>query len=96
MAKWIKWSQWDQNGRIAHGELPLPYLEEHLKVFCREAKKLMERVNADHVLYGMKKYDGNGDLKEVRFYMQPMDEATFHERTATLTDAVVYALHKLS
>ena len=37
-----------------------------------------------------------GDLKEVRFYMQPMDEETFQERAATLTDVVVYALHKLS
>ena len=93
-SRWIKWSQWDHSGRIAGGTMPLHYLEKHLREFGRKAEKLMNDVGADHVVYGMKRYGENG-LEEVRFYMEAMDEERFQKAIATMTDAVVYALHRI-
>ena len=50
----------------------------------------MERVNADHVVYGMKKYDEGGKLKEARFYTQPTDEETFQKTAARLSLIMMY------
>ena len=79
-------------GRIEGGQMRWRDIQLNLQKFEREAKKLLDETGADHVVYGMKLYE-DGHLKEVRFYLQPMDEEEF-DRVARLKGVMVYALHK--
>ena len=67
-------------------------IQLNLQKFEQEAKTLLDETGADHGVYGMKIYE-DGHLKEVRFYLQPMDEEEF-DRVARLKGVIVYALHK--
>nr|DAY55434.1 MAG TPA: hypothetical protein [Caudoviricetes sp.] len=90
--EWICWSRWGSIGRIEGGQMRWRDIQLNLQKFEREAKKLLDETGADHVVYGMKLYE-DGHLKEVRFYLQPMDEEEF-DRVARLKGVMVYALHK--
>lgn len=91
---WVKWTQWGESGVIACGEMPVKNVARFLRQFAAEARKVLIETGADHVVYGLKEYDENDDLKEVGFYMLPLDDATFTERTESLHRCTVYALHK--
>lgn len=94
MSKWVKWMQWGQTGMVGHGVMTLADAEKELSKFERKAKELLDQTGADHVVYGVKKYDANGELADVRFYLEPMDDARFEVDVATMKNARVYALHK--
>ena len=53
------------------------------------------RGGADHVLYGVKEYDSDGNLDTVRFYLEPMSEQEFEDRVVKNSAGMtVYAVHK--
>ena len=92
---WVEWQQWAASGLVDFGQMPLRDVQRELQKFEAEARKIMEKTGADHVLYGVKHYDEDGNLKQVRFYLEPMTEEEFEidvvKRCAGLT---VYAVHK--
>ena len=94
MGKWVKWMQWGQAGMVGHGVMTLADAEKELKKFEQKAKELLDQTGADHVVYGVKKYNADGELIDVRFYLEPMDDARFEADVATMKNAMVYALHK--
>ena len=93
MAKWIKWTQWLDGQMIRHGQMPVRDVQKKLQEFELEAARVLKESGADHVVYGMKRYDQDGELEHVKFYMAPMDDSTFQKDVASLTGCVIYALH---
>lgn len=93
--RWVRWSHWDAGGMVGRGQMPLRQVQEDLQRFEREARKLLVETGADHVLYGVKHYDDAGELEEVRFYLQPMDDERFDRDVASAKGVTVYAVHKM-
>lgn len=91
---WVKWTQWEACGMTHFGQMRVKDVDGHLREFAKQARKVMDDTGADHVVYGMKLYDEDGDLEEVKFYMAPMTDEIFQSDVATLDDCVIYALHR--
>ena len=81
-------------GEVEHGRAPYPQVMDLLRQYEAEAKKLLARTGADHVLYGRKMYDEEGYLAEIRFYLLPMNDERFERDVVPLTNQLVYALHR--
>lgn len=91
---WVRWSQWYRDGGFSFGQMPLCTVQPELQKFEKEAHRLLKETGADHVLYGVKEYDRDGELEEVRFYLEPMNEDEFEERVVKKSAGLtVYALH---
>lgn len=92
---WVEWQQWTASGLVGFGQMALRDVQRELQKFEIEARKLLQKTGADHVLYGVKHYNEDGDLKQIRFYLEPMTEDEFEidvvKRCAGMT---VYAVHK--
>lgn len=93
MNSWVRWSQWTGEGMVNFGQMPVRDIAKYLQAFEMDAKEVLEKTEADHVLYGVKQYDG-GTLTEVRFYMIPMNDEQFEKDVASKRGIVVFALHK--
>jgi len=93
--KWVRWSHWTDAGMVEFGQGPLNKLEESIREFEQDAKKVLEDTGADHVVYAVKYYDDNGELDEIRFYMIPMTDEEFQKDVAGKPGIRVYALHKM-
>lgn len=93
--KWVRWSRWTDEGMAEFGQGPLNKLEESIREFEKNAKKVLEETGADHVVYAVKYYDDNGGLEEIRFYMIPMTDEEFQKDVAGKPGIRVYALHKM-
>lgn len=91
--RWIKWSQWYEDGSYDRGEMPLADVQKTLQEFEKKAKEVMAETEADHVVYGVKKLNADGEVEEVRFYCHPMTEEEFEKRVAKIPHQQVYALH---
>lgn len=91
---WVKWSQWTDTGMVDFGQMPVKKMQENLQRFETEAKKILNKTGAAHVLYGRKLFGEDGELEELRFYLIPMDEAEF-DRVAKIPRQQVYALHAM-
>lgn len=89
---WVRWSQWDAGGMVAVGQMQVKDIQKNLQEFEKKAREILAKSGADHVVYGLKEYNDDGTLDEVRFYLQPMDEQEF-ERVAGMRGVQVYALH---
>lgn len=94
-SRWVRWSQWTQQGMVGTGMMKVQEMQERLQQFEVKAREMLVNTDADHVLYGRKLYNGDGKLKELRFYMLPMSDEEFEERVAPLKNQQVYAVHKL-
>mgnify|MGYP004620423671 FL=1 len=93
MNSWVRWSQWTGEGMVNFGQMPVRDIAKYLQAFEMDAKEVLEKTGADHVLYGVKQYE-DGTLTEVRFYMIPMDDEQFEKDVANKRGIVVFALHK--
>lgn len=93
MNSWVKWSQWTGEGMVNFGQMPVRDIAKYLQAFEMDAKEVLEKTGADHVLYGVKQYEGR-TLTEVRFYMIPMNDEQFEKDVASKRGVVVFALHK--
>lgn len=91
--KWVRWSQWTREGMINFGQMPVRDIGKYLKEFEIEAKKVLQKTEADHVVYGVKQYE-NETLTEVRFYMISMNDEQFEKDVANKKGMIVFALHK--
>ena len=76
------------------GQMPVREVAGHLRRFAEKAKDALKETGADHVVYGMKQYDEDGDLEHVKFYMEPMDDEEFQSNVVTLKGVTIYALHR--
>ena len=94
MTRWIRWSQWSEGRMVDFGQMPIENVDKTLREFEAEAKKILEKTKADHVLYGVKRYDREGRLDEVRFYLKEMTDAEFEKDVASKPRFTIYALHK--
>lgn len=92
---WVHWSQWSDGGMVAFGQMPKLDMQNRLHEFEKEARKLLKRTGADHVVFGIKRFDENGKLEEIRFYLKPMGDEEFYQTTGNLRACQVYALHKM-
>lgn len=92
---WVRWSHWTDQGMVEHGQIPRKKMQEHLQRFEVEARKLLTETGADHVLYGRKLYNDDGELDELRFYLIPMSDEEFEERVVPLKNQQVYTIHKM-
>ena len=92
---WVRWSYWPKVGPVESGRMPRKKMQENLQRFEVEARKLLAETGADHVLYGRKLYDNNGELDELRFYLFPMSDEEFEERVVPLKNQRVSAVHKM-
>lgn len=93
--KQVRWSHWTDAGMVEFGQGPLNKLEESIREFEQEAKKVLEETGADHVVYAVKYYDDDEALEEIRFYMIPMTDEEFQKDVAGKPGIRVYALHKM-
>lgn len=90
----IKWSYWGPLGLFERGEMPRKDMQKNLQWFELCAREMLEETGADHVVYGRKLFGIDGELKEIRFYMEPMGEEEF-DRVSRIQNHQVYAIHKL-
>lgn len=90
---WIPWSFWPKVGEVERGRAPYQKVMDLLRQYETEAKKLLDTSGAEHVLYGRKLYNEEGDLKEVRFYLLPMSDERFERDVVPLANQIIYALH---
>lgn len=95
MDGWVKWSQWTDAGCTNFGQMRLEDVDKHLKEFGAEAKKMLDKIGADHILYGVKLYSDDDELEEVKFYMLPMSDEEFEKDVANKRGIIVYAHHKM-
>jgi len=91
--RWIRWSQWGDGGMLAFGQMPVKEVDRWLREFGDRAKEIMDSTGADHVVYGMKLYDDDGSLEEVKFYLYEMGDEEFYKDVSTLKGCTIYALH---
>ncbi len=91
---WIRWTQWTSSGMVNFGQMHRSDIQKQIARFEKKAAEVLKETGADHVLYGVKRYDENGKLEEVRFYMEPMDEDRFEKDVANKKGVLVYAVHK--
>lgn len=92
--KWIKWSRYSDSAVVETGEMPPKDLPAILKSYGEQARELLVKNGADHVVYAVIEYTPESEMKEVQFYMLELDDKTFQERVNLITDSVVYAVHK--
>lgn len=59
---WVRWRHWTERGLVAFGQMPIRDVGRELQKFEAEAIKVLKETGADHVLYGVKEYDSDGDL----------------------------------
>ena len=90
----VRWSYWPKVGPVEYGKMPRNKMQENLQRFEVEARKLLAETGADHVVYGRKLYNEDGELEELRFYLVPMTDDEFDD-VAALKNQQVYALHKM-
>ena len=89
----VEYSWWDNGTVIEHGRMSIKEVQMHLKNLEYGAKRLLVNTKADHVVYGVKYYDDNGNLNRVHFHFKPMTDDEF-DVVARVKNVVVYALHK--
>ena len=89
----VDWSQWGDMGMIAHGQMPIRDVASNLRKFEQEAKRILKETDADHVVYGVKYYNADGNLDRVHFHLMAVTDERF-DSIARLSDVVVCALHK--
>lgn len=89
---WVNWLQWGHGRLINYGQMRKDEVAGVLREFEATAAKVMEKTGADHVLYGVKSFDENGDISKVSFYMEPMTDEQF-EKDTRLSNCIIYALH---
>ena len=92
---WVRWSQWTDAGMVGHGQIPVKDVQKNLQEFEKQARDVLKKSGADHVLYGVKLYDNDHKLDEVRFYMIAMSDEQFEKDVASKPGVQVYALHAM-
>lgn len=91
----IRWSQWNNGGVAAFGQMPKRDMQKKLQDFEVEARKLLKQTGADHVVYGVKHFSEEGGLEGIRFYLKLMDEDEFERNVANVPGWQVYAVHRM-
>lgn len=92
--KQIKWSKWESEcGRVDYGKMAVKDILPALQKLEMKAQNVLRATGAEHVVYGVKFYKGIV-LKNVQFYMWPMNDDEFNKLPAKLNNSVVYALHR--
>lgn len=93
---WIPY-QIRTNGSVQRGYCFLPEIERGLHEFEIEARKLLDDSPSEikHVIYAVRYMpDKYRKEMEYRFYLAPMTEEVFEERTQGIKNARIYALHR--
>lgn len=92
---WVRWSYWPEFGPVEHGKMPRQKMQVNLQQFESEARKILAKTGADHVVYGRKLFNEAGELEELRFYLMPMTDERFERDVVPLKNQQVYAVHKM-
>ena len=92
----VHWSRLGSGGEIiACGQMPAKDLEVCLQQLRAKAMSLLEADGTDHVLYGCKVFNRDGELESVEFYMRPMSDADFEKHVSCVPDRLIFAVHKM-
>lgn len=92
MGTWIKFKH---SGRdfTRYGEMDVDKVDATLNEFKRKAISLKYFFNYDHIIYGAKLYDSEGNLIQVNFYEDlTLNDDEFERRTCGV-DGVIYVIH---
>lgn len=92
---WVRWSQYSEAGMFNFGQMPINKVNKFLAEFEKEAKELLDKTGADHVVYGVKLFSEEGKLEEVEFHMLGIDDKEFHDKFASAENCMVYAVHSM-
>ena len=85
MTGWVQYEQWNADGFVREGVLPVRDIQKYLREFELAAKKLIDETDADHVVYAWKKYNEHGELCKICFYEGTvLDDEKFYDRTDKL------------
>lgn len=92
----LKWSQWSPNGMLRCGRATHDKLMKWMVDLGKDAKKCLSEQEKEHAVYGMKIYDENDRLSEVRFYADTyMTDDELTEVTKKMPRNVFYVAHKM-
>ena len=91
--QWIKWKACG-NGIEDYGDVDPREVDDMLRRNELRAWNTLKATGADHVLYGMKIYDGNDRLTAVHLYMWEFDDEAFYKLPGRVHNAMIYALHR--
>ena len=89
----VKWTLWEPSGNFHNGDMTVREAQYWLGEFGQEAKEMVKEACAEHVVYGVKRFDENGALERVQFYLLPMNDADFHKMVGSGDRTEVYAVH---
>lgn len=100
---WVRWSQYSKPEygpnstavMLDYGQMPISNVNKYLAEFENEAKELLDKTGADHVVYGVKLFSEDGKLEEVEFYMLEVEDKKFYENFASAENCIVYAVHAM-
>ena len=93
---WIPY-QIRTDGSVQRGYCFLSEIEHGLHQFEIEARKLLDNSPSEikHMIYAVRYMpDKYRKEMEYRFYLAPMTEEVFEERTQSIKNARIYALHR--
>lgn len=93
----LKWSQWTPSeGMIRCGRADYQTIMKWMVDLGKEAKKCLSAQEKEHAIYGMKIYDENDNLAEVRFYANTyMNDDELAETTNKMPRNIFYVAHKM-
>ena len=92
----IRWLEWEQNGGVVRmGTAPMKEIQSWITDRSKAVAELVRqgRIKCEHLVYAAKYYGDDGNIKEVRFYNQPMTDAEY-EAVAGMKNCIVYAAHR--
>lgn len=93
----IRIINWEHNP-IAISWVGIKKVNSILKEWENVASEKLNETNADHVVYGYKKYfidKYDNETYELNLMLTPLNDEEFYKRTSSFgTDYLVYALHK--
>lgn len=94
--KQIKWEQWDKNsGLIRCGFAEQKKIMEWLRELGKDAHRCLLMQEKSHAVYGMKIYDENDNVEEIRLYCNTyMDDDELNDCIMNHPRNVFYTAHK--
>lgn len=78
------------------GTIKLDQIPKQIQKYEIQARKVLEKTGADHVIYASKVYDKNDQLETLNIYAEtiPLNDSEFAKRVAGAKNYLIYALHK--
>lgn len=94
MKRWVPFRRWSNGVITGAGQIEAKQIPDKLSEYRGAAAAIMKATGAAHVLYGIKDYDSNGEIKMFQLYLEQMDDQKFNAFAENTGNSMVYALHR--